>query len=210
MTKANKEFLISILYSLVLPAILYFVLKLFQNNYHIITSPIDNTIPYIPYFIYIYLFFFPFIIIVLYITFIKDINKYYNGIKTILLELIITEVIFLIYPTIIYRPTINSNIDLITKTLLNLTYYFDTPAINCFPSIHCLLCFQVSYMTILSKNINPNYKIFILITSFLIILSTLFIKQHYFYDIIGALIIFIISNIIINKISTKFVKKVDR
>ena len=96
----------------------------------------------------------------------------------------------------IYRPEITSNIDILTRSLLNITYYIDNPAINCFPSIHCLLCFQTSYMMIISHNINSKYKIISSLISVLIILSTVFIKQHYFYDIIGAFIIFIFTNII--------------
>ena len=209
MRKMDKEFLISIAYTLVIPGILYFMLKLLQSNYHIITSNIDSKIPFIPYFIYFYIFFFPFIVIIFYITYIKDKEIYYKGIKATILGLIITDIIFLIYPTIIYRPEINNGIDLLTRTLLKITYFFDTPAINCFPSIHCLLCFQVSYMIISCKEIKIKYKLTTIITSLFIISSTLFIKQHYFYDIIGSLIIFTFSNIIINKILINFNKKVD-
>lgn len=196
MKKISKEFLISIVYSLVIPAILYFLLKLFQSNYHVITSLVDKRIPFIPYFIYIYILFFPFIIIVLYMIFIKDKKKYYRGINASLLGLIITDIIFLIYPTIMNRPIVTNDIDIITRTVLNITYFFDTPAINCFPSIHSLLCFQVAYMSITCNNMKLKYKIMTTIMSLLVISSTVLVKQHYFYDILGAFIIFIISNII--------------
>ena len=209
MKKIDKEFLITILYTLVIPAILYFILKLLQSNYHIIISNIDSKIPFIPYFIYFYILFFPFIITIFYITYIKNKNIYYKGIKSTILGLIITDIIFLIYPTIIYRPEINNSIDLLTRTLLNIIYFCDTPAINCFPSIHCLLCFQVSYMIISCKEVKVKYKLIAIVLSLFIILSTLFIKQHYFYDIIGSIIIFTFSNIIINKILINFNKKVD-
>lgn len=195
MKKASKDFLISISYSLVIPAILYFILKLFQSNYHTILSNIDNTIPFIPYFIYMYILFFPFTVIVLYIVFTNNRKQYYRGITASIFGLIITDIVFLIYPTIIYRPEINDNIDLLTKTLINITYFFDTPAINCFPSIHCLLCFQVTFMISFCKGVKLKYKTITIITAFLIILSTIFIKQHYFYDILGALGVFIISNL---------------
>lgn len=196
MKKENKEFLISILYSLVIPAILYFTLKLFQTNYHAISASIDNAIPFIPQFIYLYILFFPFVVITLYVVFINDKAKYYYGIKGIILGLIITEIGFLVYPTIIYRPVVN-NIDVLTSMLVNITYLIDSPAINCFPSIHCLLCFQVMFMVLLCHNLKLKYKIIIFVLSSLIILSTVFIKQHYVYDIIGAFIVFVISNLIV-------------
>ena len=196
MKKISKEFLISMVYSLVIPAILYFLLKLFQSNYHVITSSIDKSIPFIPYFIYIYILFFPFIVIVFYMMFIKDKNKYYQSINASVVGLIITDIIFLVYPTIMNRPVVTNDICIITRTVLNITYFFDTPALNCFPSIHSLLCFQVAYMSITSNNIKSKYKIMTTIMSLLVIASTVLVKQHYFYDIVGAFIIFIISNII--------------
>ena len=195
MKKIDKKFLLSILYSLVIPALLYFVLKLFQSNYHTIYSAIDNKIPFIPQFIYMYILFFPFIVFILYLVYIKNKAKYYNGLNALVLGLIVTEIIFLVYPTIIYRPDISNNIDIVTRTVISVVYFFDTPAINCFPSIHILLCLQVSYMSLTCKSI--KYKPAILVISVLIMASTLLVKQHYFYDIIGAFIIFSLSNIII-------------
>ena len=92
----------------------------------------------------------------------------------------------------LYVPEIN-NIDVVTDFIIKATYFLDNPALNCFPSIHCLFCFQVILTTILSKNIKFKYKFLITIVSFLIIMSTVLVKQHYFLDILGALIICIIA-----------------
>ena len=83
-----------------------------------------------------------------------------------------------------------------TEWVVKITYLVDTPALNCCPSIHCLFCFQTIYSLVSSKKINKKLKIFSTIYLILIVLSTFTVKQHYVYDVILALIICIIANII--------------
>ena len=110
----------------------------------------------------------------------------------------ICYIIYIAYPTIIVRPEINNNeMDIITAFILKVTYYFDNPAINCFPSIHCLFCFQIMFTTLIIKNINPKNKAIIIIVALLITVSTLLVKQHYLYDMLSALILCIITNLIV-------------
>ena len=97
-------------------------------------------------------------------------------------------------PTIMYRPVI-PNIDSLTALVIKITFLYDSPPLNCFPSIHCLFCFQVIYSFIFSKFDKRN-KILIIIYSLLIIISTLFIKQHYIFDVISAFLIVIISSLV--------------
>ena len=210
MKKIDKEFVVSILYSLVIPATFYFIVKLFQRNFHVILASIDNKIPFIPHFIYFYIFFFPFTIFVLYLIYKHDKKIYHSCIKATIIGLLITETIYLIYPTIIYRPAVDTNVDLITRWLINTTYFIDTPAINCFPSIHALLCFQISCAIILCKNINFKYKVMVLIMTFLILLSTVLVKQHYFYDIIASFLIFTFSNVVLYFNNSKLLKKLTK
>lgn len=205
---SNKNFLKSIAILLISQGILYYFVKYLQFDYHTINSSIDNKIPFIPYFIYFYNFFYPFVFLTFYYVFCKDLEKYYQGISAGIIGFVISNIIFIIYPTImVLRPEIN-NIDVVTDFIIKATYFLDNPALNCFPSIHCLFCFQVILTTILSKNIKFKYKSLITKVSFLIIMSTVLVKQHYFLDILGALIICIIANIIVYllKVDTKLFK----
>ena len=93
-----------------------------------------------------------------------------------------------------YRPVI-PNTDFITDLVIKLTFLYDSPPLNCFPSIHCLFCFQVIYGFTFSKVKNKT-KILIILFSILIIFSTLFIKQHYIFDVISALLVMLISNLL--------------
>lgn len=194
----NKDFLISIATFMLVQFILFIVSKNFEINYHIIASPIDSKIPFIPYIIYVYNIFGPFIFLVFYYIFCNDRRSYYQGIKAGIVGYIMAHIVFLTYPTIIIRPNIDSyNLDFITSNFIKLTYFIDNPPLNCFPSLHCLVCFQAIFTIIISKNIKFFPKIIIIILAILIAISTVFIKQHYFYDILGAFGIFVISNLIV-------------
>lgn len=188
-----KKFVLESSLVLGIQAILYWVLKLFQYDYNTIYLNLDYLIPFCKYFVYIYDLFYPFMFLVLYIMYKNDKRVYKNTLKCLIIGFIICDIIFLIYPTVINRPDVKINS--LTNLVLFLTYYFDTPAINCFPSIHCLFMFQIIFSTI-NLNISKHIKIYIIIFSILVIISTLFIKQHYVLDVISSFIICLIINLI--------------
>ena len=198
----DKNFIISIILLLGCQGILFVLVKLFQSNYHVFNYYIDNKIPFIPQFIIIYNLFYPMIFISFYNIFNHDKDTYYKGIIAGILGYIIADIIFLLYPVEMIRPDItNLNIDVINNFILQLTYKIDNPPINCFPSIHCIFCFQAIYSIIRCKNYNYKYiSIFILL---LIIISTLLVKQHYVIDVLGALVVVIITNFIVYLIKRK-------
>lgn len=205
----NKKFLISISILLVGQAFFYWFLKFFQTNPHYLTFTIDQKIPFIPNFIYIYNTFYPFIFLALLYLFKHDEKVYMKGIISGIIGFLICDIIFLAYPTIMLRPPIPET-NLLTDFILKVTFFFDTPALNCFPSIHCLFCFQIIYSFIFTKHIKLKKKIPVIIYSLLIIISTVLVKQHYLVDVISALSICIITNLLIeitklhNKIEAKF------
>ena len=193
----NKDFLISIACLMLMQAIIFTVIKYLQIDYHVMASKIDDAIPFIPQFVYIYNIFYPFVFIVLYYVFLSDKECYYRGIMAGTIGYLLCDIIFLLYPTIMIRPEVMyDKLDLITGFIVKITYLVDSPPLNCFPSIHCLFCFQAAYTTIVSKNISKIDKTVITFILFLIAISTVLVKQHYFYDILGALTVFIISNVI--------------
>ena len=150
------------------------------SNSRLITA-IDNMIPLIPFFVIFYLL--GYIMPVIPVFMIKDKKKFYRVIKSYLLILTLSFLIFLIYPMNIDRnPIINDN--LFSKILGNV-HFIDTD-FNTFPSLHVSLSL-FSYLIII--NIKQNLKKYLLPILILIVISTLFVKQHLFIDVIGGLII---------------------
>jgi len=144
----------------------------------------------------------PFMFLTLLYLFKHDEKTYMKGIISGIIGFIICDIIYLYYPTIMLRPPIPET-NALTNLILKITYFFDTPAVNCFPSIHCLFCFQIIFSYLKTKQISLKSKILTIIYSLLIILSTVLVKQHYVFDIISALLICLITNFIVDILEAK-------
>ena len=135
----------------------------------------------------------------------KDKNIFTKYIISYLFCTVIANIIFIIYPTYVDRPIVigNSILELITR----IVFWVDTPAQNCFPSLHCAVSmFFILYMFECKKC--PLYlKILTLIISILIMIATLYTKQHVFIDLLSGDILAIVSYIIVNNLK-KIKKKV--
>ena len=105
----------------------------------------------------------------------------------------------------INRPsiTINNISDQLTMWL----YQMDNPALNCFPSMHCLLCFLHVFNITKCKNTSTILKINISVWALLIVLSTLFVKQHVIMDVVFALVFAVLINLLVENVKITRVEK---
>ena len=195
--KKYKSFIIIILFTMGLQAIIYFLTKYFISDYNIISSVIN--VPLVKYFIYFYDSWYPFIIINAFIIYKYDnknnTDKFNYLIVTMLISALLSHLTFIIYPSMVIRPTIE--VKGITDWILYITYKSDTPAVNCLPSMHCVYCFVTSFYILECKNMNIKKRFLIVGYLVLIVLSTLFIKQHIIEDIILSLIYTTIAIVIV-------------
>lgn len=185
--KKYKFYLLSAGSVFAINAFLYFFIKLFITEFNLIGSTLDSYIPFVPSFIYFYMMWYPFEIFTLFYIYKKDKKNYINTLVSLSLSLLIMHSIFIIYPTMVERPVVDS-FNSLTSLIVYLTFKSDTP-VNCFPSGHCMLCFVMIFSVIRSKGIILKKKYILVIINILIVLSTLFVKQHVLYDVIGSLII---------------------
>ena len=195
----SKKFWVTVLVVLVGQAALYWFIKLFQSNYHYIEFFLDDKIPLIPRTIWIYNSFYPVLFISYYCIFKKSEKNFMNAMISCILCTLISDIFFICYPTIIDHGVVPAT-DKLTKLALDITYFFDNPATNCFPSIHCSYSFQCMFALYLTKDLNKKFRWPMIIYLFFVAISTVFTKQHYFYDIIGGLVVFIIANIVTYKL----------
>ena len=197
----NRKFLVSIIALMLVQAIFYWGVKLFQVDYHFINAVIDSKIPFIPHFVYVYDMFYPMVLLTMYYIYCKDRKSYYKGVLAGIIGFLICDIIFISYPTIMNRPIVDYNsLDWLTGLVLKITYLADTPALNCCPSIHCLFCYQAIFSLCISKKIKWKVKVPASLFLIAIVISTMLVKQHYFYDVIIALVIFIITNLFVYKL----------
>ncbi len=201
MKKIDKKPIIILIILILFQTLLYLLSKTLQTNPHLLGNVIDEKIPFINIFIIPYASWYILLFLIPYLFYKTDKNVFTKYILCFLLTIIICNIIFIIYPTIVVRPIIqNTNI---INVFVNIAYKIDTPALNCFPSIHCAVCMMWLLYSLENKNLNKKYKISIVIISILIMLSTLFIKQHVFIDLIsGDILVLLIYLFLKNKVKT--------
>jgi membrane-associated phospholipid phosphatase len=177
--------------SLLVPVfhIFYLIQNCFKDNRLILSTKIDNFFPFTSFFIIPYELWFLFVTGGLILFAIIDHKYYYQLLSSILTGAAISYLLFYFYPTEIIRPVIHGNT--LFDSMVKGYYIYDRPY-NCFPSIHVL--YTVIITLFVCKFFKNNYlRVAMFISCIIISISTLYVKQHYFIDVIaGALIGFIL------------------
>lgn len=192
--------------SIPLISIIYPILNQKRGEVSIINTYIDNFLPFNKYFVIPYIGWYLYVGIFVALVCILDEVRYYKLIASLCVGMGICYVIYYIFPTHVPRPVILEN-DFFSN-LVKSIYSRDNPY-NCFPSIHVLNSMLVAINVCAEEKMNSMIKIISSVTAILIILSTMFIKQHYIADAISAVALsyflyFILEHINLNK---KYVPK---
>lgn len=204
MKKIEVKPILIALIIIIFQSILYTLSKVFCITPHLIGNKIDEYIPFILIFIIPYVFWYLMLFIMPYKMYQKDKTNFYKYTITTIITVIIANIIFIIYPTIVNRPELTGNNILVIIT--NLIYQIDTPALNCFPSLHCAFSMLFILHICTSKKQTKEFKLFTLISSILVMASTLLIKQHVFIDLVAGDILATIVYLIVkneNKLTNK-------
>lgn len=196
--KKYKNYIIDMCTILGCNAFIYFISQYIIKNYHLIGSALDQKIPFVIEFILVYSIWYPLVIFTMFLLYKYSIDKYNKTKRIVIASLIIAYICFFVYPTTVVRPEVNSFNDLFSL-IAYISFKADNP-VNCFPSCHCLLSFIMIYALYKENNIHKYLRITLIILFFMIIVSTLLVKQHVIADVIGAFIISILTTFIYPKI----------
>lgn len=187
----KRNFTKDILYlslMLTLPALL-FVYGMINNSntkvYNLVTD-IDRNTPFIKEFIIPYLFWYGFIYVVLIYIYFNDKSIYLKTLLACGICIVLSFLVYILFQTTVPRPVLSGN-DFFTN-LVKQVYKFDKP-FNCFPSIHCMSSYLMISGVRRIDSKNKFFKILVYITSILIIISTLFVKQHVILDVIAGIML---------------------
>jgi membrane-associated phospholipid phosphatase len=183
--KQNRIALLTI-FSVPLLNIIYTVLNSTNRYAYNLNTVFDAKIPFITLFIIPYSLWYPFIMSTLLYLFFKERKEYYRALKSIDIGLLCCYIIYITFQTTVPRPQLIGN-DILTK-LVGLTYALDEPY-NCFPSIHVLTSYLVikSFYKVNIKN--TLLKSIVFFMGGLIIVSTLFVKQHVILDLFSGILL---------------------
>ena len=190
--------------------ILGLVYKILNNNPReavILSTDVDSMIPFLPVFILPYIIWYAFIFGYLVYFWYKDIRVYMKTLTLIVVGELICFLIYFFFQTTVPRPKLVG--DGILIDLVGMIYSHDQPY-NAFPSIHVLTTFAIILGSISIRNKHIIHSIFIPVMGSLIILSTLFVKQHYILDMFASMFLTsFIYGIVFELIEFKVSKKQD-
>ncbi|MDW7656337.1 MAG: phosphatase PAP2 family protein [Bacillota bacterium] len=161
----------------------------------ILKFPIDDQIPFVRFFVLPYYAWFALVAAVfLWLVFDRRQNRrVYRHTTAIVLAMVLSTLIFLVYPTHVPRPVITGQ-DWLSRLVL-MIYAADEPY-NCFPSLHVAVA-AIKGMTLFRYG--PRriwFRILTVLLVVLIMLSTVLIKQHYVPDLVGGLALALICDVI--------------
>lgn len=190
-----------------MPVIIYFIVYMTWFNYieqnraakyTVIHMNIDDKIPFCEYFIIPYLLWFIYVVAVVAYLMFTDKAGYYKNFAFLATGMTIFLLVSTFWPNIQHlRPYMLPRTNIFTHMVKSL-YRIDTPT-NLWPSIHVYNSIGAYFGVAHNKKLGTNKYIkgscFVL--SILIILSTVFLKQHSMFDVMTAFIMAAVIYVIV-------------
>ena len=188
----------------------YYLCKFTPIEPVMVGGELDKMIPFSPIWVMFYVLWHPLLVITPCLLYKNNKNDFYKYIIINFIIEIVVIFIFTLYPTIYDRPYLVVN-DFFTW-VLNIIYVTDTPPTNCLPSMHCVICFTAIFVLLKSNKIEKKCKALGTFIYIMIVLSTLFVKQHAIVDVMASLILVILSSLLVYKfqLDKKLENKIEK
>ena len=163
------------------------------RTYNPVYIPLDDKIPFCEYFLIPYLLWFVLLFGIHIYTLLFDIKLFKQLMWFIMITYSATAFIYIIYPTMQeLRPMYFARDNVLTR-FVQWFYKFDTNTNVC-PSLHVVGAMAVLFAGWRSEHFKkPGIRAVLVIITVLIVLSTVFLKQHSVIDIIAGLALSVIA-----------------
>jgi len=166
--------------------IFYVLVNSADRGYGSLLTDLDRKIPFVEAFVIPYFGWYFFIVGTLVYFFVKERKLYYTTLWSMLSGMLVCFIIYYFFQTVAPRPEITG--DSWLSRMVQFVYSQDG-AFNCFPSIHCLTTF-LTMRAISGSPIKNKWNMSVIyLSGSLIILSTLFIKQHVVMDVLSSIVL---------------------
>ena len=181
-------------------------------HYTVIHTTVDDRIPFLPVFIIPYLLWFVYVSGFTLCMLFEDEDSYHQVCTTLVVGMTVFLAVSMFFPNILFlRPETVPGRDVFSYLCRRL-YAIDTPT-NVTPSIHVYnsICVMIAvWRTNAAQMRSLLKKLFMTVLGFLIILSTMFIKQHSFSDVVIATGLAFFSYILVYKMNWVIVGRRQR
>lgn len=203
-SKKNKAKYWHFVFVLYIPIYLYTFFTLENMEYKettIIHMPLDDIIPFCKYFIIPYLMWFIYMFAAIAFFFFYSRREFIRYATFLIIGMSVCLAIYVLFPSELQLRPVTVDTSDIFGYLVNIIYRTDTPTNVC-PSIHCLNSFATHIAIVKCEYFRKRPALIRLsfILMVMICLSTLFLKQHSVYDVMGAALLAVILYILVYKI----------
>ncbi len=166
------------------------------SHYAVIHTAIDDYIPFLEVFIIPYFMWFAYVSFTLLLyLFSFDVEDYYKNFFFLATGMTVFLVVSTLFPNMHHlRPAVMPRDNIFTR-MVQFIYSTDTPS-NLWPSIHVYNSIGTMISVHHSKRFGKKGVIIMDVIGSLIIMSTVFVKQHSFYDVVTAFIMAIVFYIL--------------
>ena len=182
--------------------IVYFIMYFLTENLipasscHVMHCFIDDLIPFNEIFVIFYVSWYLLIVGSLLYFMLYNIESFKNLSKYIIITQVVAVMVYIVYPSRQdLRPEVFADDNLLTQ-LLGLLYTADTNTGVC-PSLHVAYSLGIASVWIKEKDVSILVRTFVVVLAVLICLSTMFIKQHSAVDVIAALPLGLLAEILV-------------
>lgn len=182
-----------ILYAFFYMPIFYWLEDTYNSNYeglHYIHCALDDKIPFVEHFIIPYFIWFGYVGLFVIFFFFKDAKEFYRLVAFLIIGMTTFLIVSYVYPNgVMIRPSEFPRDNVFTDMVRHL-HSIDTDT-NVFPSLHAYNSIAIAVAVLESKHFK-NWgvmKISSTILAVLIIMSTVFLKQHSIIDVIGSFVL---------------------
>ena len=195
----NKEYrhLYYLLYWLIYGFFFFFLEKLNRAEYIDVTSGIDRKIPFCEFFIVFYVLWYLYMTYVIVYVFFFDINSFKKFSRFAIITYSVAVISYFVFPSMqTLRPTEFARDNIFTD-VVKFLYTIDTPTNVC-PSVHVIGSLSALFTIWNAKGHKKgSIRAVFLILAILIIVSTLFIKQHAIIDVLLGFLVCIVAYFIV-------------
>ena len=167
-----------------LQTLLYFGAEAFEGKPHNVAKKIDGHIPFVPAFVYIYVLWFPLILLFPLALFQADPMAYARYQTAIVLDIALSLLCYLVYPTSFARPEAPNTV---SGRAMKLVFRGSYKGLNCAPSMHCSMCYLVLHFVGSTSGLPLAVTAIAAPIALGIVISTLFTKQHVVIDVLSAI-----------------------
>jgi len=180
--------------------LIYKLIQVYFPTGHVFNMPfIDNNVPFLSVFAVPYLLYVAVLILPFAMTF-KNKKHMLALSSSFLFSSLVCNIFYVLFPIIVIMP------EILTSTIFNrlvLFIYSIDGVTNCFPSEHVTFSILSNLCMV---NIRKKIAYYMIPATALVVIATLFIKQHYVPDVLAGMVLAFLSFLVFKKIMQKIAK----